>query len=160
MTKRKENPQRGGPKPTPIDLGQMRGLARIQCTLDEIAAVFDLTPRAVQLRIAADPALKAAYEQGKATGRVSLRRLQWRHAEGTGPAAVQMTIHLSKHILGETDRAALEVSARIEGEIEVRSNARERIDRKLATLSERIARRVAGLAETTGAGVPAETPVE
>jgi hypothetical protein len=41
------------------------------------------------------------WEQGKAERRIALRRLQWRHAQGTGSSAVQMTIHLSKHWLGE-----------------------------------------------------------
>jgi hypothetical protein len=35
------------------------------------------------------------WEAGRQKGKLSLRRLQWLHANGTGSSAVHMAIHLS-----------------------------------------------------------------
>jgi hypothetical protein len=43
---------------------------------------------------------------GRGRGRVSFRRLGLRHAAGSGPAAVAAWIHLSKFILGFSEKMA------------------------------------------------------
>jgi len=83
----------------------------MQCTFEEIAAFFNISSRQLIRRLKGEP-LKSAYELGKLEGRISLRRLQWRHAQGTGGSAVQMTIWMSRNHLGETDRTPDEQAAR------------------------------------------------
>ena len=59
------------------------------------------------------PELAAAWDQGVGEGKVSLRRLQWRHALREDSGGVSMTIHLSKHHLGERDRILFDFSEAI-----------------------------------------------
>ncbi len=98
-----------GKLPANIDLMQLRKLAQLHCTIDEAASYFNCCKRTL-LRWLEKPAYASAWEDGKAAGRLSLRRLQWQHANGAGSAAVQMTIHLSKHWLGETEKVLNEHS--------------------------------------------------
>lgn len=91
-----------------IDIEQLETLARLHCTVDEAAAVLKCCKRTLLRYLdpkARDPKYREAWERGRASGKASLRRLQWQHANGSGSSAVQMTIHLSKHWLGETEKA-------------------------------------------------------
>ncbi|WP_249144149.1 hypothetical protein [Bradyrhizobium lablabi] len=159
---RKKEPTRRGRPPVEISPEQLEALGMIHATIEEAAAFFSCTRRTIHNRLK-DPEFLLAYENGKAKGRLNLRRLQWRHANtATSSASVNMTIHLSKHWLGETDKPA--VAAVIENhntaavQVEV-SGARERIAAKLSALSERIEGRVAELAVTSGAQLLPREPV-
>jgi hypothetical protein len=46
-----------------------------------------------------------AWEKGRAVGAVALHQLQWKHAKRPDASGVAMTIHMSKHRLGEHDKA-------------------------------------------------------
>ena len=96
-------PSKGGRPPSDIPAAQLEGLARLNATIEEAAAFFKVSKRTL-LRHLKKKEMAEAWERGKQGGRLSLRRLQWQHANGTGSSAVQMTIHLSKHWLGETDK--------------------------------------------------------
>jgi hypothetical protein len=91
-------------------IGQM---ASLQCTIEEASGALKVSPSAFKKKLAENPHLKEIWERAPAQGRVELRRLQWRHANGFGPQAVAMTMHLSKHWLGEHDKAQLDVNANI-----------------------------------------------
>lgn len=106
-----------------IDYEKVRRLASINCTQEEIAAVLDIPYSSFRYQADHDTILKDAMERGRAAARASLRRLQWRHASGYGPAAVAMTIHLSKHWLGETDRLEIDGSLRVEHGLSASSDA-------------------------------------
>lgn len=96
------------PRAIEIDVEELGKLAELQCTIDEAAAFFDCSSRTIHRYLSTrhrDPKYRQAWERGRALGRISLRRLQWQHAQGTGLAAVNMTIHLSKFILGESEAA-------------------------------------------------------
>ena len=51
-----------------------------------------------------EPAFYEAWEKGQAVGAVALRQLQWKHAKRPDASGVAMTIHMSKHRLGEHDK--------------------------------------------------------
>lgn len=104
-----EPKNKGGRPKIEIDLRMLGQLATIGCTKDEAAAVIGCGKRTLEIRLR-EPAARDAWDNGVLMGKVSLRRLQWRHANGIGSSAVNMTIHLSKHRLGETDKAAFELS--------------------------------------------------
>ena len=140
---------RGGRPPKTIDAEQLRKMRALQMTEEEIAAVFNVSTRTLARRIKVEP-WKGAWELGRSEGHASLRRLQWQHAQMPNSAGVAMTIHLSKHWLGETDKAALELTGKDGGPIEV-STARERVHAKLDNIAERIKSRVAGIAAAAGA---------
>jgi hypothetical protein len=150
-------PLTGRPK-VRIDIETFGQLAALQCTTEELACFFSVTKRTMIRRLK-EPALREAYERGLALGRVSLRRLQWRHAKMPNSAGVQMTIHLSKHHLGQTEKAALELSGRVDSNVEVNTSARDRVFRKLDTMAERIARRVDGIVAAAGATLAPKQPV-
>lgn len=93
-------PKKRGPKPKPINIEQVQILASIQCTYEEIAAVIKIKKRAFIDRVNADPALKAAIEEGWQNGKASIRRQQFKLLEA-GNAT--MAVWLGKNYLGQRD---------------------------------------------------------
>jgi hypothetical protein len=134
----------GGAPRIKIDMSAFTALCNAQCTEEEIAAALNINKRTIIRRLK-EPAFREAWERGRANGRASLRRLQWRSAQGifrsgpqhgcATPAAVNMQLHLAKHWLGQTEKAALELTGKLDIED---SSADERLDRKLNALAERL----------------------
>lgn len=110
---------------TTID--QIRGMASIFCTKDEVAQVLQVSRITIDRFFAANPEAKAAYEQGYGTGRMSLRRKQSKLAD-KHPV---MAIFLGKNVLGQSDRH--EHTGRDGGaiEVEVRDVSDEELDARL-----------------------------
>jgi hypothetical protein len=52
-----------------------------------------------------EPVFYQAWEKGQTVGAVALRQLQWEHAKRPDASGVAMTIHMSKHRLGQNDKA-------------------------------------------------------
>lgn len=92
-----------GWKKIAIDISTLYRLARMGTTQSEAAAFFCMTLSCFEQRLHADPELREVWDRGVAEAKLSLRRLQLKHAERPGMAGVTMTIHLSKHWLGEHD---------------------------------------------------------
>jgi len=84
-------------KKTHIDYKQVKSLANIHCTDNEIAGVLGC-PLPVLL---SDKKYRAVYEQAKADACMSLRRLQWKAAE-SGNATI--LIFLGKQYLQQFDK--------------------------------------------------------
>lgn len=78
-----------------LDLEQIRKLAAISCTDDEIAAVIGCTRKTLEKHA------RQAIADGKEEGKASLRRKQWEIAMKGNPA---MLIWLGKQRLGQTDK--------------------------------------------------------
>jgi hypothetical protein len=95
-----------GRKRVNIDLEQVEKLCALQCTDEELAAYFGVSPRTIERR-KGQPAFAEAIERGKARGRVSLRRNLWGLAAKGNPAA---DIFLAKNLLGYKDYFANELS--------------------------------------------------
>jgi hypothetical protein len=70
----------------------------------EAASVLGIDHRTFKRRLQ-EPVFYQAWEKGQAVGAVALRRLQWKHAKRPDAAGVAMTIHMSKHLLGQNDKA-------------------------------------------------------
>jgi hypothetical protein len=137
----------GGRPPIDIDLDQFEKLCFLQCTAEEIAAFFEVSLSTIRRRLREDE-FRARWDKGRAEGTISLRRRMWSTANSpTAQGAVQMQIHLSKHWLGMTEKAA---SVDVSVSVEV-SSARERVNRKLDELSERLQGGVARIAAAAGA---------
>jgi hypothetical protein len=101
-----------------IEPRMLAELAKIHCTTKEAASVLGMGVRTFMLRMK-EPQYRDIWNFGKDIGKVSLRRTQWRHANGIGSGAVNMSIHLGKHWLGQTDKAAIEMSGPGGGPIQV-----------------------------------------
>ena len=78
-----------------IDYVAVEKLANIQCTQDEIAGFLGISTRTFQR----DEKCMELYNQGRENGKISLRRMQWRHAE----KSASMAIFLGKQYLGQRD---------------------------------------------------------
>jgi hypothetical protein len=94
-----ESQPRRGRKPVYMDLEELEKLSILQCTHEEIAGWFGVTPRTIEKR-RKKPEFAAAMERGRARGRVSVRRAQIRMLDG-GNAT--MGVWLGKQILGQRD---------------------------------------------------------
>ena len=79
-----------------IDYTTVEKLANIQCTQDEIASFLGISTRTLQR----DEQFMELFNRGRENGKMSLRRIQWRHAEKSVP----MAIWLGKQYLGQRDK--------------------------------------------------------
>lgn len=99
-----------------IDKANLLRLSKLQCTEEELAAFFDVDRSTIKRRLR-EPEFREIWERGKEIGKLSIRRQQFAHMALKNSAGVQMTIHLSKHHLGQTEKAALELTGKNGGPI-------------------------------------------
>ena len=78
-----------------IDYVTVEKLANIQCTQEEIASFLGISTRTLQR----DEQFMELFNKGRESGKMSLRRIQWKHAEKSVP----MAIWLGKQYLGQKD---------------------------------------------------------
>lgn len=78
-----------------IDYATVEKLANIQCTQDEIASFIGVSTRTLQR----DEQFMELFNKGRESGKMSLRRIQWKHAE----KSASMAIWLGKQYLGQKD---------------------------------------------------------
>ena len=119
-----------GRKAANIDEEQVRALARLGCTWDEIADVIQVSRTTFGKYLKQKKSLREAYERGLSEGDVSIRRAQYDAAMGGKTA---MLIWLGKNRLNQTDR----VETKTENEITDTTGA---VD-KLHSAIDRLARR-------------------
>lgn len=108
MPRRQSKKTSGRPKRRPgqpekeIDLKQLEALCQMQATTAEIAAWFNCSPRTIE-RHREKPEFKAAMDNGRLKGLVSLRRAMFQAAlDGN----VTQQIFLSKNLLGMRNEPA------------------------------------------------------
>ena len=78
-----------------IDYETVEKLANIQCTQEEIASFLGISTRTLQR----DEKFIELFNRGRENGKMSLRRIQWKHAE----KSATMAIWLGKQYLGQKD---------------------------------------------------------
>jgi ferredoxin-NADP reductase len=98
-----------------MTLEEVERLGLIHATQAEMAAWFGVSLSTIEKRMAADGKFAEAYERGRATGRMSLRRQQLKIANEGNPT---MLIWLGKQLLGQRDLQAMEVSGPAQGPME------------------------------------------
>src|SRR5262245_33874224 len=102
-------------KPDEATIGILTGLAQIQCTVKEAAAVFHVSaPTFIAFLDRNKGAMRQVWEEGKEQGKVSLRRTQWRLAQSNVP----MAIFLGKNYLGQGSDSDLTITHTISAELE------------------------------------------
>lgn len=133
-------PKKRGPKARKIDRDQLAVLAGMQCTYEEIAAVFHLHKRQFINRLNREAALKQIVEDGWAAGRASIRRTQFTLlAQGNAT----MAVWLGKQYLGQRDQMA--VTGEQGGPLEINA-------------SDELISRIAGIASRAGTQSTPEKP--
>ena len=90
---------RAGRKPVHIDLMQLEKLAALQCTDQELAAWFGVSPYTIA-KGRKKPEFAEAIERGRVRGRISVRRAQMRILQ-SGNAS--MGVWLGKQLLAQKD---------------------------------------------------------
>lgn len=101
--KTRRGPKLKGPT-TEKDIKIFENLCKIQCTLRELAAAFEVDEHTLIKRIEEWYGRKfsSVFNEKKEGGRISLRRSQWQTA--IDKHNVTMQIFLGKNYLGQTDR--------------------------------------------------------
>ena len=123
MPKRKSPPvdledeDTGGRKRVRIDEVSFVQAAKLQCTVEELAAFFDVSLRTMKRRLA-EPKYRDLFNRAQNLGKLSIKRQSFKHMQMANSAGVRMTIHLRKVHLGETDKALLELTGKGGGPIE------------------------------------------
>lgn len=95
-----------GRKPVCIDLVELEKLCSIQCTDEDLAGFFGVTTRTIQNK-RKKPEFAEAMERGRAKGRVSVRRAQFKLLE-KGDSG--MAKWLGKQYLAQRDVTPIELS--------------------------------------------------
>ena len=98
-TKKTGRPE--GRPPIQFDLAGIQGFASLNATKQEVAAFFGVSESTVDHRFHTEPELREAWEKGRATGKLSLRRKQTELAQAGN---VTMLIWLGKQLLGQKDK--------------------------------------------------------
>jgi hypothetical protein len=88
-----------GRKASTIDLAELEKLCGLQCTDEELAAWFGVSPRTIERR-RKQPSFLDRMQQGRAKGRISVRRMLFSQAAKGNTAA---SIFLAKNLLGYRD---------------------------------------------------------
>lgn len=83
-----------------IPLAKIEAFCQIHATDEEIAAHFGCSRKTIE-RLKKKPAYAAAFEKGRADGKISLRRAQYQEALKGSPS---MLIWLGKQLLGQKER--------------------------------------------------------
>ena len=93
-----------------FNLTQVEALGKIQCTLEEVAAVLGVNTETIERRMKDDEAFGAAYKKGRDEGKASLRRKQWELALAGN---IVMNIWLGKQYLGQADKQESNINVAI-----------------------------------------------
>lgn len=105
-----EKKKMGRPK-IDVSVEELHKLSMLHCTIEEIAAYFGCSRDTIERRMKDEEEVRLAIEQGRAQGKVSLRRKQFQILEKTNNST--MAIWLGKNILGQTDK--VELGVEVEG---------------------------------------------
>ena len=132
-----------------IDKKLFETLCGLQCTLFEIASACGCDRKTIEAWCKREyrRPFKEVFAEKRGRGKISLRRLQWQHAEKS-PA---MAIFLGKNYLGQSDSQSMEISGADGGPIRVKNTS----DLTMLTMGELIAldaildKVEGGLGETT-----------
>jgi len=93
---------RGRPRKLNIDYKTVEALSSLQCSDDEMASIFGVSGTTFRAELLRSPALAEAIEKGRQSGKINLRRAQWKSAMGGN---VVMQIWLGKQYLDQRDAA-------------------------------------------------------
>ncbi len=95
---------------TLTNLEALAGLARIGATIDEAAVFFEVSQPTVNARFRSFPALRLAWDQGRANSSISLRRLLFDRAKQPNGGGAAAALFLAKMLLWPRDDAVVAVA--------------------------------------------------
>lgn len=100
----------GRPKwdPSEEEIGEAVKLARMQCTLEEIAAWFQVGTSTIDRRMKDDPDFANAIKSAWGQSAISFKRIVWRHAEDGNSKALGLLA--SRFGWGEQSKVSVEMT--------------------------------------------------
>ena len=101
----------GGRPKKQIDYEAVEKLAAMMCTQEEIASYLDVSTRTLQR----DAEFCHIYKKGLDKGRMSLRRMQYKAADGGNST---MLVWLGKQYLGQSDKQEMSIDAKVNNPFE------------------------------------------
>lgn len=106
-----------------IDQNMFEKLCGLQCTLAEIAGMFDCSEDTIErwCKRTYDAGFAETYKKHSAMGKISLRRAQLRLAE----KSAAMAIFLGKNYLGQSDHVVIEDRSALDKLDEILKGTRE-----------------------------------
>lgn len=104
-------------QPAEIDLKHFETMCQYQFTVEEMAAALKLSKRTLIRKIKIDP-WKTLWEDGAASGRSFLKRRGFEFAAREDSVGERAWEHLTKHVLGWSDKAAVELTGKNGGPIQ------------------------------------------
>jgi AraC-like DNA-binding protein len=112
-----------------IDEEQVRELASMNCSLDEIAAVVRCEKTTLHRRFA------MVIEEGRKCGRSSLKRRLWELAMAGN---TQVAIWLSRNMLGYTDRSEIVIDEKVKEFAEKAEKVNQLTNDQLITMTQKL----------------------
>jgi hypothetical protein len=140
--------------PNPETIRLVSALSQLQCTKREAAATLRVHHNTFEKFLAEHEEAKAAWEDGRGIGRMSLRRRQWKHSETN--AVMAIFLGKQKEWLGQTD--GHELSGPGGGSIPV--NFGRLSSAQLNQFLARVDQELAATGEGDGGGGTGEAPAE
>ena len=122
-----------GRPPKKFDLAELEKLCILQCTIEEVAAFFEVSHDTVQRRMAKEKQFREVMERGYQKGKISVRRKQMQLLEA-GNAT--MAVWLGKQLLGQRD--GIDFSGPGGGPIQHEHSATTELLSRLAGLASRV----------------------
>jgi hypothetical protein len=104
--------------PAEIDLKHFEKMCSYQFTVEEMAAALKISKRTLLRKIKVDP-YKTLWDDGAANGRQLVKRRGFELMAMDNSAGVQAWIHQTKHVLGWNDKAALELTGKNGGPVQI-----------------------------------------
>lgn len=95
-----------------IDKKQFENLCGLQCTQEEIADFFSVSPDTIDRWCKREyrQSFAEVFREKRGNGKISLRRMQWRLAERNA----SMAIFLGKNYLGQRDNVAIDMGVSVQ----------------------------------------------
>lgn len=110
----------GNPKgrpPSQLDEKHFETLCQYQFTQEEMAAALKVSLRTLKRKIKDEP-FKTLWEDGAASGRAFLKRRGYEYAARDDAVGVRAWEHLTKHVLGWTDKHGVELTGKNGGPVQ------------------------------------------
>lgn len=105
----------GGPVAVEIDPNEVQLMAMYFSPVEEIAMFYDISIRQFYRRLAQEPALRSAFNKGRASGKRAVRRKQFTVAVTQGDAS--MLRWLGQNVLGQSSKHVTMVDDLNKGEM-------------------------------------------
>lgn len=128
--KDKKSINKGGRPRKEVSADILAAIAHLQPTMEEMAAGLKVSINTLKARLAESEELQDIVEQSRNSGKLSLRRMMWKNAQGGNTT---MQIWLSKQYLDMCDKQTIDTHSKVELDLSTLTD--EQLDRQFDRLA-------------------------